>query len=258
MLQKSTKIPPPAFESASFASAPNFPALRFTSQAEFQDYLGDSQSLLDAREAYEQSLGLREGDIVQPGTCAPCLRAACFTSAASGGVRLPDGRCVPNWREAMHCDCRERLNNRQRALLHFSLAAGLLPWTQLLLLGEPSALGLRLSGIAGAAARLGEGADPPGAAAFQLAVAETNLHRAMAPAMLEEVSRRLVGGGRFIFTASFAPLMSASAEAETLPFGWDLLALLHQAGFSDAAAYLYWSEELGYLGPMNFIFRAVK
>ena len=34
--------------------------------------------------------------------------------------------------------------------------------------------------------------------------------------------------------------------------------MLREAGFRDAAAYLYWSEELGYLGPMNFIFRAVK
>jgi hypothetical protein len=40
--------------------------------------------------------------------------------------------------------------------------------------------------------------------------------------------------------------------------GWDILDRLKQAGFSDAAAHTYWSHELGYLGPMNMIFSAVK
>jgi len=33
---------------------------------------------------------------------------------------------------------------------------------------------------------------------------------------------------------------------------------LRDAGCRDAAAYLYWSSELGLLGPMNFIIRVVK
>jgi hypothetical protein len=40
--------------------------------------------------------------------------------------------------------------------------------------------------------------------------------------------------------------------------GWDLLPMLRRIGFRQAAAYLYWSEELGYLGNTNFIFKAVK
>jgi len=261
MPQTPSKIPTPAFEPASFAHAAKFPALRFSSQAEFRDYLADARYELDARAAYEQSLAAREASIVQHGTCAPCLRAASFTSATAGGVRLPDGRYLPNWREAMQCDCLDKLNNRQRALLHFTLAAGILPWTRLLLVGEPSALHLRLSGMAGAAARLHAKANPPEPEPFHLAVATEPLHAAQL-AVLEAVSHRLLEGGRFIFTAPFDPGATAaphSADAEAAHrFGWDLLALLREAGFSDAAAYLYWSEELGYLGAMNFIFRAVK
>ncbi len=42
----------------------------------------------------------------------------------------------------------------------------------------------------------------------------------------------------------------------TLDIGWDLLALLRDAGFADATALLYWSNQLGYLGGHNFIVKA--
>jgi SAM-dependent methyltransferase len=92
---------------------------------------------------------------------------------------------------------------------------------------------------------------------------------------LAEICDVLVSGGRFIFTVPFyynepnTELMPKEALAfaagtplefrgQTHKFGWDLLDRLKQAGFRDAVAYLYWSEELGYLGSMNFIFRAIK
>jgi hypothetical protein len=42
-------------------------------------------------------------------------------------------------------------------------------------------------------------------------------------------------------------------------FGWEMLAELKQAGFRDSGAFLYWSEELGYMGwGKQFMFYAKK
>lgn len=41
-------------------------------------------------------------------------------------------------------------------------------------------------------------------------------------------------------------------------FGWELLDQLCEIGFSSASAYLYWSEELGYLGFEQILFVAQK
>ena len=76
-----SRIAASAFEIASFARAPMFPALRFVSQAEFRDYVADNQGLLDARATYEQSLVTSEAAIVRPGTCAPWSMSAWAQSA---------------------------------------------------------------------------------------------------------------------------------------------------------------------------------
>ena len=92
---------------------------------------------------------------------------------------------------------------------------------------------------------------------------------------LAEIFRVLLAGGRFVFTIPFqfaaasSELMNPAAFsfARELPMefrgaehqlGWDLLPMLRKIGFRQATAYLYWSEELGYLGNTNFIFKAVK
>ena len=274
MTTNPSKIPEVPFEIGSFARAPKFPAVRFTSQKEFQDFLGTEQDRLDARYEYEQSKGTREARIVQNGTCAPCLRPAVFTSGMQGGERLKDGRHVPNWRETMHCDCRDQLNNRQRALLHFVQAMGVLPWARLLLFGAPEATDIRLAAMVSEIATMRP---------FLAAKAIDDIHIAVSYDYLQHVPplnsvlaglcAMLVEGGSFIFSVPFhhnaasSELMSLASFAGHMPgeirershkFGWDLLAMLREAGFRDAAAYLYWSEELGYLGPVNFIFRAVK
>jgi glycosyltransferase involved in cell wall biosynthesis len=41
-------------------------------------------------------------------------------------------------------------------------------------------------------------------------------------------------------------------------FGWELLEQLRGLGFSDVATYIYWSEDFGYLGGDQLIFRATK
>ena len=274
MAFQSSKIPAVPFDIASFACAPKFPAMRFTSQAEFQDFLAAEQGTLDARYMYEQSLATREPSLVQHGTCAPCLRPAIFTSGTEGGERLKDGSHVPNWREGMHCNCCDHLSNRHRALLHFVQATGVLPWTRLLLLGAPEPADARLAAMVSETVTVRPFIAAPEANAFHLAVSRDYLqHVPPLGAALAGLCAALVEGGRFIFTVPFhhnaatSELMDIAAFAGRVPgefreashkFGWDLLDRLRAAGFRDAAAYLYWSEELGYLGPMNFIFRAVK
>jgi SAM-dependent methyltransferase len=103
---------------------------------------------------------------------------------------------------------------------------------------------------------------------------------------LAQVWRVLRPGGRFLFSAPFrlasaATIVRARLNADgsithlrkpsyhsdpfsTEPilcfqtFGWDLLESLGRAGFSQASALLYWSEELGHLGTEQVIFLAAK
>ncbi len=271
----------------SFARAPRFPATGFRSYDEFQSYLAQSQSVLDAHYEYELSLATRDASIVRPGTCAPCLRPAHFTSVAQNGDKLPDGRHFPNWREEMRCDCAGRLISRQRALIHFLLASGLLPWMHLLSFGPPGDADQRLESMVAKTFIVPRPHKPSRQAAALplLGLAPATAHFAVSQdylqfvppigLILSEIREALIDGGRFIFTAPFhfsersttlipdeatsfakAPVMEFRGTAHK--FGWDLLDLLKASGFREAAAYLYWSEELGYLGSMNFIFRAIK
>jgi hypothetical protein len=85
--------------------------------------------------------------------------------------------------------------------------------------------------------------------------------------------RVLLPGGRLVFTVPFhdrsaktvsrldrLPRVSGRLPAEsggpTHQIGWDILDKLRAAGFADARAHTYWSEELGYLGTGNVIFSA--
>jgi hypothetical protein len=270
MALPTSKIPAVPFEISSFARAPKFPAIRFTSKMEFQDFLTESQGMLDARYAYEQTLATREPKLLRQGTCAPCLRAATFTSSAENGNLLKDGRSVPNWREGMRCDCRDHLNNRQRALLHFVQATGVLPWTRLLLLGAPVAVDARLASMVSEIVPIRPFLATPEPNAFHLAVSHEYLqHVPPLTTVLTGLYAAMMDGGRFIFTVPFhynaatSELIDISRFDGKVPgefqegshkLGWDLLDKLRSVGFRDAAAYLYWSD----LGPMNFLFRAVK
>ena len=261
-----------------------FPSVSFVSQAEFDEYLREAQPRLEARHAYEQNLASTEAHILRDGTCAPCLRHARFTTRTAGGEALGDGRLLPNWREQQVCDCEDRLNNRNRALLHFLAAeAGLRPWSRVLLFGPPGAADRRIGAAASSVvnlprlgfARGGQGYRLDAAdAAVHLAVSADYLHRVppLGPA-LAELCRVLAPGGCFVFTAPFrARAARTVARLEGLPrlsgrlpteaggevheLGWDILDMLRAAGFGNARAHAYWSDELGYLGAGNLIFSA--
>ena len=116
-----------------------FRSTSLVSLAEFAEFIRENQPLLDARYLHERTLGSAEESISLDGSCAPCLRRARFSARTQGDDILPDGRLVPNWREELHCDCEDRLNNRSRALLHFlQTVAGLRSWSRVLLFGPAS------------------------------------------------------------------------------------------------------------------------
>ncbi len=277
------------FSLSSLVRSARFPAVGFKSHEAFQAYLRDHQSELDAHYAYELSLATQDALLTCKGTCAPCLRPSTFVSSTQDGEKMPDGRRVPNWREQMRCDCEYRLIGRQRALIHFLQATVLTPWTHLLLFGPASEADRRLASLADATTRVLRlrrmAASVNGPSSPLLDAPSAKFHAVVSQdylqfvpplqAAVEEIFRVLVPGGRFVFTIpfhfteptsefiakdvlSFAPETPTEFLGSGHKLGWDLLSLLMQAGFRDAAAYLYWSEELGYLGSMNFLFKAVK
>jgi SAM-dependent methyltransferase len=258
------------FKVSPLAVAPRFPAWQFRSYQEFSNFLKDHQSILDSRHLYQLTLAVRKERLEQPGSCAPCRRPVVFTSDVNG-EKLSDGKRMPNWREELHCNCPWRLNNRQRAVLHLAQASGLRGWASSLLLGEPSDFALAYMANALNTRMLprfhitdGAVTLPVESGSCHFVISQDDLQKVgpLASA-LAEMARVLVPGGRLIFTVPFHVAEVSLPCGPDLPvggrrFGWNLLDMLKAAGFTDAVALLYWSEELGYLGNMNFVFLAMK
>ncbi len=262
----------PRFKPSAMALTPRFPAWRFHAQADFTAFLKTHQSVLDSRHLYQLSLATREARLESPGTCAICLHPTCFSSAVNGEI-LNDGKRMPNWREEMQCGCARRLNNRQRALLHLAQGCGLLDWMKSLLLGAPPDFALAYRDLAPEILPVPRFRFESGKAV--LPVENESCHFAISQDELQdieplgsalgELARVLVPGGRLIFSVPFYFDQAESVcgagqgiRSGANQLGWDVLERLKQAGFADAEALLYWSEELGYLGNMNFAFLAVK
>jgi hypothetical protein len=260
------------FRASTLALSPQFPAWQFRSGEEFAAFLKEHQSVLDTRHLYQLSLATADERLEQSGTCAVCRCPTVFDSAVNG-ERLNDGKRLPNWREEMRCACARRLTSRERAVLHLAQACGLLNWSHSLLLGAsegfarvymqsaPDALLVPRFQFANGIASL-----PAESGSCHFVVSQDDLQdiEPLKSAMAE-LARILVQGGRLIFTVPFHVANRTSdcgtgggVRPNAHKFGWDLLDMLKATGFSDASALLYWSEELGYLGNMNFAFFAVK
>jgi hypothetical protein len=258
-----------------------FPSASFISQAEFVAWRREAQDRLDARYLHECAEITHDEVLLRAGTCALCLRRTTFASPTAGWPARPDGQRVPQWSEALHCDCEDALSSRARAVVHFARSVGgLCDWTRLLLFGAPHACHRRLAAEAGSTTvvpALREAGEVPRLAAadgrFHLAVAVETLHRVPPLATaLAELRRALAAGGALIFTVPFRynaartvsrnDLAGRDGRLPTLvresahEFGWDLLERLRAAGFAEATAHCYWSGELGYLGAFNMIFHA--
>jgi len=243
-----------------------FPMIEFRAKTEFDDYMRRSATLRGDRWLYEQSLATQDDAVTIHGTCGICLTEACFTAATRDGELVAAGR-VPNWREELTCDCRQRLSNRQRALLHYLLASGLLhPWTRVLGVGDLGALipllksrSHTLTCWSGAVDLLPKD-DSNLAHAHHLVIAIEEIDAGwIQRESLATLAAQLADGGRLVFTTPFDVAEEGDPRhSDAAPIGWSILPRLREQGFSDAKACLYWSEEFGYLGPLNFIFDASK
>ena len=261
---------------------------RFVSGADFESARPGLQDTLDARWSYEQSLATSEPTLAMEGTCGLCLIPACFTSSTGSGAPVAAERRVPNWREGQVCDCRLAFNCRQRAVMQFvEEKVGLRAWTRALVFGPPERIGEyatpRVASLRAQNVLTREVVN--GAAAYRLADEDQSRNVVICveylnrlpplSAALHEIYRVLADGGRFVFTVPFRldtyetrsiadelprsqGLPPADYASEVNQIGWDILDQLRAVGFRDAAAYLYWSEEFGYLGPYNFIFSATR
>lgn len=275
---------------ASSSRVVRFPSSVIGSYAEFEAYRQTHQPQLDGRYLHETGLASKDPAIVRPGSCAVCLRATAYTSATAHGEPQSNGCVMPNWREEQYCDCADRLSQRGRALLHFARASkSLQSWTRLLLFGRSAAFDDRLAAMVrstGRIPRMNLGAlggkagphyrIPAEDGAFHAVVSSDSLqHVPPLTAALTELHRVLMPGGRLIFTVPLHfmsrqtvshvdtlilsnGLLPTDVEQEAHAIGWDIIDLLHEAGFEDAHAHIYWSDELGYLGPFNVIFLAVR
>jgi len=253
----------------------HFPFETFRSAAGFRHFLHTNRALLDQRYAYETACAAatQEPVLMTPGSCGLCLRATSFTTQmperlSEAADRAAPGNDVlePNWREQQLCGCPDRLNCRFRAMLHYIEAEiDPPPWTRLLLLGAAQSIETRLLRMAAQVAvraRSGRLLRAPRfeAQAYHLILSCEHLHAEQAmDAVLAGLRDALMPGGHLVFTAPFdtaSDVSIAPGPGRTGVLGWDILPRLARAGFSAAAAHLFWSEEFGYLGPFNLIFSA--
>ncbi|WP_234732277.1 hypothetical protein [Acidocella facilis] len=258
-----------AFRASELAVSPKFPAWAFRSHDEFLKFLSKNQGKLDARHLYQLTLATRQERHEVSGVCAACLAPTDYSSIVDGEL-LNDGRRMPNWREGLRCGCARRLNNRQRAVIHFAQACGLLPWMESVLIGATENFALAYMDVAPRALCLAHfsvgGGSEVFAAESKHFIVSTDEFQFVddSLAAFARCAAALVPGGRCIFTVPFhvhdahSVMKNEGGVGQAHQFGWDILKRLQEAGFRDVSALLYWSEELGYLGNMNFIFLGIK
>jgi len=243
-----------------------FRTIAFREREEFEDYRKATEALRADRWLYEQSLATLDDSVRLQGTCGICMTETVFTACTRNGESAAGGR-VPNWREGLMCDCRLQLSNRNRAVMHYLLASDLLqPWTRVLGLGDLGALVPPIKSLvqtmrcwAGDVEQL-PARTAAAARTHHLVISMEQLHAGSCrPDVLKAFASQLVDGGRLVFTTPFDVNSDAShLDSGAGPIGWAILPSLREHGFSDAKACMYWSEEFGYLGPLNFIFEASK
>jgi hypothetical protein len=263
-----------------------FPAHTFRSAEEFKRFQAANSDVLDERYRRETALGTKENVVVLDGSCGLCLRVTSYKSNSAGGEMTPDGRTVPSWREQQLCGCEWSLNSRERAMLQFAAPRlGASDWCRVAAFGRNQAVVHYLAKMVPSLVvwpRLERDTLerdfllPAETSSFHMVVSADYLQ--LVPSLdtaLAEVARALVSGGIFVFTVPFhhdvdmtksdiarfprrnGRLPAASADP-VHHVGWDILARLREAGFSDCTAQCYWSEELGYLGTYNMIFVGVR
>ena len=166
----------------------------------------------------------------------------------------------------MICGCSHRLNNRQRALMHFVVAEGFLrPWARILLLGDVAALQPFLASAVdhafhwvGSLDNIVSGVTPPRGGYHLILSVEQLTPNLIRADVFGALMKLLASGGTVAFTAPFDANSESVPEGDRGPINWCALPMLTKIGFSDARACLYWSEEFGYLGLSNIIIAASR
>jgi len=253
-LDREGQLEPTALETAAFRW-----------RADYRSWREKNTSVLDQREAHEQSLVEGPAAFVVQGLCVLCERETpLHVDFEFGGDALA---ARPNWRERLVCQACG-LNSKMRGLLHV-LREIVVPGTDpRILVWESdghmadalSAKFPKITGIGGdePLPRGGEGERREG---------ETDLPLfdcLLALDMFEKV-RDLDGtisrclelikpGGGLAFTASFRSdrerMGESHAEAGEASdvFGWAVLDRFRSGGFEDVVAHFFWSPSFGYLG----------
>jgi SAM-dependent methyltransferase len=263
-----------------------FPSVALRSMEDFTRFQTEKSAVLDARYRRELELASENTELPLEGSCALCLTSMVFVSRTMHGEVAPNGKLIPNWREEQLCGCRHKLNNRQRAVLHFLLPRlGAPTWYRAAVVGQPDAASNYLSQILPELKIIAPTVSTSGSSSlclsdrtahYHLLLSSEFLHRVPSlDAALEECARILSPGGTFVFTVPFS-YHSASTISDFGGFsggprgmpgflgfpvhkiGWDIIDRVRQAGFVHCSALCYWSEEFGYLGPYNIIFFASK
>ena len=135
----------------------------------------------------------------------------------------------------------------------------MLPWSRLLGLAPAARAHRRLRALAAEHAYF---AELPGKATGQYHLLVAHNLLPLVPDLARAAARLralTAPGGVLLATLPFRHRATRSQRKPdgTLDIGWDVLAVLRGAGFVDAAALLYWSNQLGYLGGHNFILKAI-
>ncbi len=240
------------------------------------------------------------------GECAVCDRQTRFLIDYNYSAASPDGRIRPNYRERLVCEhC--HLNARLRGTLHFMRdQAKAVPDARIFIAEQVTPffkeLTDRFTRVTGSEfLRDGTAPGRTNAAGIRhedataLTFADGSLDLILSFEVLEHVPdyltalreayRCLAPGGRFIFTAPFAPACHEHLERARLVdgeiehilppeyhgdpvsedgalcfryYGWGLLDELREIGFRDAHNFFYWSRKLGYIGGAPSILMATK
>lgn len=239
-----------------------FPGAALTSLDQFNDYTQSHQNLLDFRYWLEQSLA-SDKPVVTLGVCPLTRQKTRYISDIDGGEKRADGKYVPEWRHTQRCD--NGLTMSERAVGHYATYGtdnGRLG--DLLLIGGSTSLSTIMQNFSDSVAHMSLGDAMQSQASYDTVFVMSGLQNEPDyMATLTALLKRLKPEGRIYFYINFH-YRDKQSTRQTVnggaywALGWDFIESLNHIGFKNMQAVTFWAQELGYLGPFNFLFEAQK